>query len=123
MKSIFEKIALMLFLANGEVVRHCHAVLAIIIVKTVRISFLFPKRKSRYNSKRFFNVQDFIVAFNKVKLNLIPKECSSIAWHKSNNKAVEIALSLLYYYSKVVCVAALNRICIAKMEDVADCIL
>ncbi len=58
MKSIFEKIALMLSLANGEVVRHCHAVLARIIVKEPgRISSLFPKGKSRYNSKRFFDVQ------------------------------------------------------------------
>lgn len=52
MKSIKDKIALMITLANGELVRHCHAVEAGFLVEKPEITTEFKTKKRPKKSKR-----------------------------------------------------------------------
>lgn len=53
-QSISDKIALMISLADGELVRHCHA--GIFVEEPGRISSHIPKKKRRSNSRGYENV-------------------------------------------------------------------
>ncbi len=51
MMSIKEKVELMIFLANGELVRHCHAVEAGILVEKPGVGTISTTKKRRTASK------------------------------------------------------------------------
>jgi hypothetical protein len=51
MMSIKEKVELMIFLANGELVRHCHAVEAGILVEKLGVSTSSTTKRRRTANK------------------------------------------------------------------------